>query len=183
VGNRVPWVRAGVGAIASQADTNPELGREGLKLLASGAAAQEALEKVLAADAGRELRQLSILDARGGRAVFTGAAVLRENDWAGSIEGADCIAAGNLITGRETLEAMLRGFESSSGFLGERVLRALEAGQKAGGDKRGKVSAALILAREGAHPLLDLRIDRSDTPVQDLRVLFDDYLAAFNIRV
>lgn len=181
VGNRVPWAAAGVGAIATQADTNPELGREGLALLAAGATAREALDKVLAADEGRGARQLLIIDARGDTAVHTGGTVMDKSPWAGSVQGDDCAAAGNLLVDGETVRAMVRTFEETGGFLGERVMRALEAGQAAGGDKRGKVSAALLVVRKGPHPLLDLRVDCSGDPVADLRKLYGAYMDAFTI--
>lgn len=181
VGNRVPWAQAGVGAIATQASTNTELGREGLKLLAAGASAQEALDAVIAADEGRDIRQLSIIDAKGGMAVHTGATTLEKSLWAGSLKGKDCVAAGNLLVSGETVQAMVKAFEDTPGFIGERVMKALEAGQAAGGDKRGKISAAILVVRKGPHPLLDLRIDSSDNPVADLRKLYDAYMEAFKI--
>ena len=181
VGNRVPWAASGVGAIATQASTNTELGREGLKLLAAGATAQEALDKVLAADAGRDTRQLSIIDAKGGMAVHTGKTTGEKSLWAGSIKGKDCVAAGNLLVSEETVQAMVKAFEETEGFIGERVMKALEAGQAAGGDKRGKISAAMLVVRTGPHPLLDLRIDSSDDPVAELRKLYDAYMKAFKI--
>ncbi len=181
VGNRVPWAASGVGAIATQADTNPKLGREGLKMLASGMNAEEVLQKVLAADKGSAGRQLSVIDAKGHTAVFTGATVLKENVWAGSLKGKDCVAAGNILVGEDTVKAMVKAFESTPGFIGERAMKALEAGQAAGGDKRGKISAAILVVRKGPQPLVDLRIDSSKDPVAELRVLYDAYVKAFKI--
>ena len=182
VGNRVPWAAAGVGAIATQATTNTELGRDGLQILASGATAQEALDKVIAADEGRDARQLLIIDAKGNTAVYTGKDIMEKSPWAGSLKGKDCVAAGNLLVSGETVKAMVKAFEDTPGFIGNRIMKALEAGQAAGGDKRGKISAAMIVVRQGQkHPLLDLRIDSSDNPVADLRKLYDAYLPAFNI--
>ena len=181
VGNRVPFAAPGVGAIATQSNTNPELGREGLKLLAAGAGAEEVLKKVLEADKDSATRQLSIIDAKGNTAVFTGAATLEKNPWAGSLKGKDCVAAGNLLVSDATVKAMVSAFENTEGFIGERAMKALEAGQAAGGDKRGKISAAILVVRKGPQPLVDLRIDSSKDPVADLRVLYDAYVAAFKI--
>lgn len=185
VGNRVPCVVAGVGAAASQANTHPLLGNRALALLEQGQSPAEALQAVLADDEGRESRQVAVMSAHGQVAVFTGQTVLERNVWAGSLTGPDCVAAGNLLTGGETLEAMVAAFTSCRGFLGNRLLAALEAGQKAGGDKRGKVSAALRVslhpAAMGAQPLwpLDVRVDVSDNPVQDLHAVYAAYLQAF----
>ncbi len=181
VGARVPFIRAGVGAVASQAQTNPLLGYAALEFLAQGADAEEALRQALAADSGRESRQLSVMDASGKSAVFTGREVARHCDKAASARGKECCAAGNLLVSGEVIPEMVRAFEESRGFLGERALRALEAGQRAGGDKRGKISAALLVSGKGPHPLLDLRVDKSADPVRDLRVLFDAYTAAFSM--
>lgn len=181
VGNRVPWAAAGAGAIATQADTNTELGREGVALLMAGATAREALDTVLAADEGRDTRQLVLIDVRGGTAAHTGKTTMDKSPWAGSMQGRDCAAAGNLLADGETVRAMVRTFEETDGFIGERVMKALESGQDAGGDKRGKVSAALLVVRNGPLPLLDLRVDFSGNPVAELRKLYNAYMEAFAI--
>lgn len=181
VGNRVPFAAPGVAAIATQANTNPELGRKALKLIAGGASAEKALKTVLAQDKDSATRQLSIIDAKGRSTVFTGAETLAKNPWAGSLKGKDCVAAGNLLVGEETLNAMVKAFESTEGFIGERAMKALEAGQAAGGDKRGKISAAILVVRKGPQPPIDLRIDSSKDPVSELRVLYDAYVTAFKI--
>ena len=177
VGNRVPFVMPRVAAVATQAETNPALGYAALRLIHSGASAENALETVLASDPGREQRQLSLIDATGNKAVFTGKTVLAENTWAGSLTGHSCIAAGNLLLDSAVLQAMVAAFETSGGFIGTRMLRALEAGQAAGGDRRGKVSAALLVTGEGEHPLIDLRIDLAEKPVEDLVRLYAAYTA------
>lgn len=179
VGNRVPFAAAHVAAVATQAKTNPELGRKVLTLMRDGMEAAQALERALAEDSDREWRQLSIMAFDGQCAMFTGAKVLEENPWAGSARGRDCVTAGNLLFGAEVLSAMVGAFESAAGFLGERALTALEAGQASGGDKRGKVSAALLVVRAGEHPLLDLRVDLSVDPVRDLRVLYKENARVF----
>ena len=183
VGNRVLQVQHGVGAVASQANTNPLLARDALQRLQSGATAQQALDAVLEADVAREERQLSIIDAKGQQAAFTGS---KPDDYKAHIIGKDVVVAGNILVGRETLQAMVTAFESATGTLADRVMTALEAGQKAGGDRRGKISAALVVVNQaptsnGYAKNIDLRIDSSKDPVAELRVLYDAYKAAFKI--
>lgn len=175
VGSRVPFACAGVGAVATQANTNPELGREALVLMQAGATASDALERVLARDTQRATRQLSVIDRHGNHAVFTGADVLDHNPWAGSQTGHNCVAAGNQLMNPETVHSMVRVFETTPGFLGERVLCALEAGQAAGGDKRGKISAAILVVHNMPQPVIDLRVDMHENPVPALRALFNAY--------
>ena len=184
VGNRVLQVEFGVGAVASQANTNPMLARDSLDRLRQGATAQQALDAALQADERRDERQLSVISATGTQAVFTGT---RPDDYKGHLVGKDMIVAGNILVDRETLEAMAAAFETTTGTLADRVMAALEAGQKAGGDRRGKISAAIVVMNEapgtsGYARNIDLRIDSSKDPVGDLRVLFDAYKAAFKIK-
>lgn len=184
VGNRVLQVEFGVGAVASQANTNPMLARDSLDRLRQGATAQQALDAALQADERREERQLSVISATGTQAVFTGT---KPDDYKGHLVGKDMVVAGNILVGRETLEAMASAFESTAGTLADRLMAAMEAGQKAGGDRRGKISAAIVVLNEapgtsGYARNIDLRIDSSKDPVGDLRVLFDAYKAAFKIK-
>ena len=184
VGNRVLQVEFGVGAVASQANTNPLLARDSLDRLRQGATAQQALDAALQADERRDERQLSVISATGTQAVFTGT---RPDDYKGHLVAKDMVVAGNILVGRETLEAMAAAFETTTGTLADRVMAALEAGQKAGGDRRGKISAAIVVMNEapgisGYARNIDLRIDSSKDPVGDLRVLFDAYRAAFKIK-
>lgn len=184
VGNRVLQVEFGVGAVASQANTNPMLAKDSLDRLRQGATAKDALDAALQADEKREERQLSVISAKGTQAVFTGT---KPDDFKGHIVGQDAVVAGNILVGRETLEAMLAAFETTPGTLADRVMTALEAGQKAGGDRRGKISAAIVVLNEapgtsGYARNIDLRIDSSKDPVGELRVLFDAYKAAFKIK-
>ena len=184
VGNRVLQVEFGVGAVASQANTNPMLARDSLDRLRQGATAQQALDAALQADERRDERQLSVISSKGTQAVFTGT---RPDDYKGHLVGKDMVVAGNILVGRETLEAMAAAFESTTGTLADRVMAALEAGQNAGGDRRGKISAAIVVMNEapgtsGYARNIDLRIDSSKDPVGDLRVLFDAYKAAFKIK-
>jgi uncharacterized Ntn-hydrolase superfamily protein len=176
VGNGVPWAKAGVGAVATQAAANLSFGEEGLALMARGLSAQQALKKVVEADAGREERQVGMVDSKGIPATFTGKNCF---SWAGGKTGKNFAAQGNILVGPETVEAMAGAFEASKGDLPDRLVSALEAGQKAGGDRRGRESAALLVVRKGAgyggkgDRWVDLRVDDHPDPVQELRRLLD----------
>jgi uncharacterized Ntn-hydrolase superfamily protein len=170
VGSRVPHAEAGIGAIATQAYTNVSYGVEGLKLLRNGFSPLEALETMLKKDSERELRQVIIIDCHGRTAAFTGRETV---EWRGHLIGRDYVAAGNMLVGGEVIEAMARAFECSSGCdLAERLMKALEAGQEAGGDVRGKVSAALLVV--GNRPILDLRVNWHREPVRELRRMLEE---------
>jgi len=173
VGNRVPHVEAGVGAIATQAKTNIFYGINGLKLLKAGLSPQAALEAMLNEDPDRESRQVIIIDSEGRTAVFTG----KENiGWKGHLVGKDYVVAGNMLVSSQVIEAMAPTFEDSEGELAERLLKALEAGQEAGGDKRGRMSAALMIAsqqRIKTRPILDLKVDGHHDPVKELKRIFE----------
>lgn len=183
VGSAVPHVEAGVGAVATQAQTNVLHGIEGLKLLKMGLSPQAALETMLQGDIDREKRQVIIIDAQGRTAAFTG----RENvEWKGHIIRKDCVVAGNMLAGSRVIKAMVETFEATKGKLAERLLKALEAGQEAGGDKRGRMSAALLVANEQwiseTRPVLDLRVDAHQDPVKELRRIYlvsRDYFQIF----
>jgi len=166
VGNRVPHVKAGVGAIATQAKTNIKYGIEGLKLLEMGFSPKKTLETLLEKDSEREERQVIIIDIKGRIAAFTGKKAV---EWKGHIIGRNYAVAGNMLVGEEVIEAMAEAFEKSEGeTLAEGLLRALEAGQRAGGDKRGKTSAALkVCDNEGLR--IDLRVDLNPNPIKELR--------------
>ena len=172
VGSRVPHVEAGVGAIATQAQTNILYGTNGLKLLKAGLSPQAALETMLREDPERESRQVIMIDKEGRSAAFTGKETI---DWKGHFVGKNYVVAGNMLVGSQVVEAMAQTFESSEGELAERLLRALEAGQEAGGDKRGRMSAALLVADKelrGNRPILDLRVNEHPNPVGELRRIF-----------
>lgn len=184
VGNRVIHVEHNVGAIATQANTNPLLAKEALQRLQNGVTAKDALDAVLQADEKRDERQLSIIDAKGNVAAFTGT---KPDDYKNHIIGKDFIVAGNILVGKETLEAMASAFDALKGTLADRVMAALEAGQQAGGDRRGKISAAIVVVNQahstnGYAKNIDLRIDSSKDPVAELRVLYDAYKVAFKIQ-
>ena len=172
VGSRVPHVEAGVGAIATQANTNILYGINGLKLLKTGLSPRAALETMLKEDPDRESRQVIIIDKDGRTAAFTGKETI---DWKGHLLGKDYAVAGNMLVGSKVIEAMAQTFENSEGDLAERLMKALEAGQEAGGDKRGRVSAALVVAsqKRGTSPVLNLRVDKHPDPVRELRRIFE----------
>jgi len=176
VGSVVPYAEADVGAIATQALTNVIYGTRGLELLRSGLSPQEALEKILREDPERESRQVIMIDAHGRTAAFTGKANV---DWKGHLIGENYVVAGNMLVGAQVIQAMAEAFETSGGELEERLLNALEAGQKAGGDKRGKRSAALLVMKrpeyKGIRPFIDLRVDYHEAPVKELRRIFEAY--------
>lgn len=171
VGAIVPWAKAGVGAVATQAAANVNYGPRGLELLAGGASAPEVVEELTDADPQREQRQLGAVDASGRGASFTGSECI---EWAGGVVGENFVAQGNILVGAETVEAMAETFESASGHLSRRLLLALDAGQRAGGDLRGRQSAAILVVREGGgyggdnDRELDLRVDDHPEPIEEL---------------
>jgi uncharacterized Ntn-hydrolase superfamily protein len=171
VGALVPYVRAGVGAIATQARVNPLLGCDGLDLLGEGHDAEETLRILLGSDPEAERRQLGIVDSLGNAAAHTGALT---DPWRGHLTGEGYAVTGNLLVGEEVLVAMAGAFEVSEGEpLAERLVRALEAGQEAGGDKRGRQSAAIRLMEGQPYPYLDLRVDEHQDPVTELRRIYE----------
>jgi uncharacterized Ntn-hydrolase superfamily protein len=173
VGSVVPHARVNIGAIATQAQTSIVYGTEGLQLLERGLAPQKALETLLAADEDREKRQVIIIDAMGKTAAFTGK---EAEGWKGHIIGDNCVVAGNMLVGSRVTRAMRGSFEEEEGSLALRLLKALEAGQDAGGDRRGRLSAALMVADSrwagSSRPLLDLRVDAHSNPVAELRRVY-----------
>ncbi|MCX2728088.1 DUF1028 domain-containing protein [Thermomicrobium sp. 4228-Ro] len=175
VGAVVPWARAGVGAVATQSYANVSYGPTGLELMAAGYSAGETLARLLADDPERELRQVGIVDARGGTATFTGSAC---HAWAGGRTGPGYAVQGNILTGPEVVDAMVRAFEMTEGPLAARLLAALAAGDAAGGDRRGKQSAALLVVKErggyGGYTdrFIDLRVDDHPEPVAELQRLY-----------
>jgi uncharacterized Ntn-hydrolase superfamily protein len=176
VGQAVPWARAGVGAVATQALTNVAHGPRGLALLAAGKPAPEVLRALVASDSGRAHRQIGVMDAAGGCATHTGKECL---DWAGGLcEPRAFVCQGNILAGPGVVTAMARAFRETRGELSERLLAALDAAQAAGGDKRGKQSAALLVVRPSAtHPhfeerYVDLRVDDHPDPIVELRRLY-----------
>ncbi len=173
-GGLVPYCRAAVGAIASQSFVNPYLGIDGLELLAQGLPAERALERLVDADRGRELRQFAIVDRDGRVAAYTGERCI---PWAGHLTGAGYVCLGNILAGQKVVEEMARAFEGAPNEdLPERLLRALEAGQAAGGDRRGRQSAGLYVVGQEEYPWCDLRVDDHPDPIPELRRIFGVFL-------
>ena len=176
VGSVVPWARAGVGAVATQAMANYNYGPRGLDLMAQGKTADETLEGLISADEDREHRQVGIVDGRGRAATFTGSECF---EWAGSETGRCYAAQGNILVSGETVEAMAKTYQEAGGDLAARLLSALDAGQAAGGDSRGKQSAALLVVREGGgyggdnDRVADLRVDDHPDPIKELMRIRD----------
>jgi uncharacterized Ntn-hydrolase superfamily protein len=174
VGAVVPWLQADLGAIATQALANTRYGPDGLACLGEGLSAREALDVVLAADAGRDDRQAGIVDARGRAATHTGHRCMA---WAGGRTGPGYAVQGNILTGPDVVDAMAESFEAGSGDLAGRLLLALAAGDDAGGDRRGRQSAAIAVAAQGGgyggndDRLVDLRVDDHPDPVPELHRL------------
>jgi len=175
VGTIVTWAEAGVGAIATQSFVNPAFGPEGLALLKEGKSPREALEALIGADEGRDFRQLAIIDRQGQVAAFTGGKCIEA---AGHYEGDGFSVQANLMLNDQVWPAMAKAFETSRGQpLAERLLAALDAGQAAGGDIRGKQSAAiLVVAAESTGKTwvdrkVDLRVDDHHDPLAELRRL------------
>jgi uncharacterized Ntn-hydrolase superfamily protein len=175
VGAVVPWARAGVGAIATQALANVTFGAEGLRQLEAGVSAAHALAALTEADDGRADRQAGIVDAAGRSATYTGRGCLT---WAGGRTADDVAVQGNILTGPGVVDAVLDTFVASDGAFPDRLLEALLAGDRAGGDARGRQSAALLVVREAAgyggadDRWLDLRVDDHLDPIPELeRVL------------
>ncbi|MFI5272999.1 MAG: DUF1028 domain-containing protein [Ktedonobacterales bacterium] len=176
VGAVVPWARAGVGAVATQAWANTTYGPAGLDLLAAGASPEQAIATLTAADPGAASRQVGIVDAGGRAATFTGAEC---NAWAGGVSGQHFVAQGNILAGEATVMALAATFQRAQGPLWRRLVEALAAGQAAGGDRRGQQSAALLVVRAGGgyggfnDRLMDLRVDDSSRPIEELARLME----------
>ena len=178
VGAVVPWAKAGVGAVATQAAGVAAYGPRVLALLEQGLAPEAALEAVLADDPDRETRQLGVVSADGVAVSFTGRGCLA---WAGGIARPGFAAQGNILAGEAVVDELVRAFEQTSGSLAERLLAGLEAAQAAGGDRRGQQSAALVVERSGAAAesrdgvdrVVDLRVDDHPAPIAELRRLLE----------
>lgn len=169
IGALTVFAHAGAGAIATQALINPLLGADGLELLWSHPA-EDVLQRVLATDPAADSRQVAVVDRAGRAAAHTGE---QTHPWSGHLLGEGYAVAGNILTGADTLQAMAQRYEDGAGDpLSERLLSALEAGQAAGGDRRGKQSAALYVHTGHPYPYLDLRVDEHGDPVAELRRVY-----------
>ncbi len=170
VGSIVPHIRGGIGAVATQAFASPLYGIDGLAMLASGHAPHEILETLSARDEGREQRQFHLIDNKGNNAAFTGARCI---DWAGHLVDDNVSVAGNMLAGPQVIAETLATFKKAAGKpLAERLLEAMRAGEDAGGDKRGKQSAALVIHLDQDYAWLNIRVDDSADPLTELERLY-----------
>jgi len=182
VGSVVPWAEPRVGAIATQAYANPRYGSEGLGLLREGLSAEEVVQRLTAADEGRDQRQLGVVDRQGRSASFTGAECL---EWAGGRTGPCYAAQGNILVSAATVDAIAETFESSKGTLAERLLDCLDSAQAAGGDRRGQQSAALLVVEQDggyaklSDTIVELRVEDHELPLTELRRLYRLHEALF----
>jgi uncharacterized Ntn-hydrolase superfamily protein len=171
VGSVVPWAKAGVGAVATQASVNATFGSRGLELLAEGKSPEEVVKTLTDADKGKDARQVGVIDAKGEVAAFTGP---KCNPWAGHKTGKLYTCQGNILASEAVVNDMAKAFEEATGPLAWRLMAALEAAEKAGGDKRGKQSAAILVVRDKAGPnafndrYVDLRVDDHEDPIPEL---------------
>src|SRR5262245_34089699 len=176
VGSVVPWAEPHVGAIATQSYANPRYGPDGLALLRDGLSAEEVVERLTSADEDRGQRQLGVVDGEGRPATYTGDGC---HAWAGGRTGAGYAAQGNILVSGETVDALAETFEATAGKpLAERLVDCLDAAEAAGGDSRGRQSAALLVVeRDGGYAslsdtLVDLRVDDHADPLAELRRLY-----------
>ncbi|MFN2443275.1 MAG: DUF1028 domain-containing protein, partial [Thermoanaerobaculia bacterium] len=183
VGNGVLWAEAGVGIVATQAVVDVSYGPRGIELLEAGLSPKAAVEALWASDPDprpkdwtRQGRQLAIMDDEGNYFAFTGP---KASDWAGNRSGTFCTAQGNILAGEAVVVKMVEAFEKTEGHLSHRLMAALDAGQQAGGDKRGMQSAAMLIVKEGGgvwlnhDVVLRLQVDDHEKPLEELRRLVD----------
>jgi len=173
VGSVVPWAKAEVGAIATQAWVNKDYGIKGLELLERGLTPQEIIDSLTAGDPGAERRQIGVVDNSGNAATYTGPGCL---PWAGGMIGKNCAAQGNILGSDSVVSAMVSTFEKTGGTLGDRLLASLLAGEAAGGDSRGKQSAAIYVVQKVEGNLfdrkIDIRVDDSPEPFKEIKRLY-----------
>jgi uncharacterized Ntn-hydrolase superfamily protein len=168
-GARVPHIRTGVGAIASQARVNHYYGPRGLALLAAGASAADTVRLLIAADGDQDIRQVHVMDRHGRFAAHTGAECL---EWCGHLVKESYSVAGNILAGPAVLEAMAAAYDAATGLpLAQKLVAAMKAGEQAGGDKRGRQSAGLLIHGTADWALLDIRVDDHADPLSELERL------------
>jgi uncharacterized Ntn-hydrolase superfamily protein len=169
VGARVPHIAPGLGGIATQALVNPYYGIDGVKLLREGRSPREVIDMLVATDDGREARQLHVMDAQGRIAAHTGKECI---DWCGHIQGEGFSLAGNMLAGAAVLDDTAKAYMANAALpFAQRLIAAMKAGEAAGGDKRGKQSAALLIHSEEEWSDLDLRVDDHTDPLAELERL------------
>jgi uncharacterized Ntn-hydrolase superfamily protein len=177
VGALCPHARSGVGAVATQALVNPLYARPALDGLAQGLAPAQIVEQLMAADEGRDQRQLHLIGADGRSAAYTGASCV---EWCGHLAGDGFSVAGNMLAGPQVIKETAAAYQASRELpFAERLIAALAAGDAAGGDKRGKQAAALLVYTTEDYCALDLRVDDHPEPVQELRRLYEKSLERF----
>lgn len=180
VGSLVAWGEAGVGVVATQSFVNPSFGQRGIELLKTGKTAQQVVDELIASDEGRDVRQLAIVDSKGNSASYTGSKCIPE---AGNIVGNGYSVQANMMLNNTVWGAMSKAFENSKGPLAERLVAALEAAQKEGGDIRGKQSACLLVVKGKAtgnlweDRLIDLRVEDNPEPISEIKRLLKVYRA------
>ena len=177
VGALCPFARSGVGALSTQALCNPLYGPPALDALARGESPQHTVAELTAADAGRDHRQLHVIDAAGNIGQHTGSACI---DWAGHLHGERFSVAGNMLAGAQVIEETARRYlaEADAPFA-LRLIRAMHAGEAAGGDKRGRQGAALLIHTTETYPALDLRVDDHADPLRELERLYEKSLERY----
>ena len=172
----VSYAKSGVGAIATQASANQSYGPRGLELLEQGLSPDEVVTRLTNADEGRDRRQLAVIDAQGRVSAYTGS---RTSDWAGHIEGNNYSVQGNILVSEQVVQAMAQAFETTEGELAERLMAALDAGQAAGGDARGKQSGGILVVKpigdsgRTTDRWIDVRVDDHPTPFLEIRRLMN----------
>lgn len=170
VGSLCPHAQSGVGALSTQALVNPHYGAQGLAMLRDGVAAPEVVKRLVAPDEGREQRQVHVIDAAGRIGEHTGRQCV---DWCGAVSGDGFSVAGNMLASERVVRETAKAYQGIQKAFAERLIGALEAGEAAGGDKRGKQSAALLIYSTEDYPALSLRVDDHPEPLIELRRLYD----------
>ena len=177
VGALCPHAHSGIGALCTQALVNPLYGARGLALLAKGNAPADVVRTLIFADAGREHRQLHVIDAEGNIASHTGVECI---EWCGQVQGEGFSVAGNMLAGPQVIEDTAQFYDAARDLpFAERLIAAMEAGETAGGDKRGKQAVALLICTTEAYPALDLRVDDHEDPLRELNRLYVKSLERF----
>lgn len=182
VGAVVPWVESGVGAIATQSWANTTYGPRGLEMLRRGAKPDEVISTLTSDDEHAAERQVGIVDAHGRSATYTGSHC---KDWAGGATGPNYAAQGNILTGQPVVESMVKAFSQTHGYLADRLIASLRAGQAAGGDRRGQQSAALYIAKPSGgyggfnDRYVDLRVDDHQEPIEELARILEQHKLYF----